>query len=59
MVTAAFISRLSHAVDLIEKRMQQNRPFKVVQVRYGVGEDREPRKIATSRPIPRIETRMS
>ena len=40
MVTASFISRLSRAVDLIEQRMQQNRPLKVVQVRCGVGEDR-------------------
>jgi hypothetical protein len=28
MVTASFISRLSHAVDLIEKLRQQNRPLK-------------------------------
>jgi hypothetical protein len=33
VVTASFISRLSHAVDLIEKWIQQNRPLKVVQVR--------------------------
>ena len=41
MVTASFISRLSRAVDLIEKRSQQNRPFKVVEVRCGRGEDRD------------------
>jgi hypothetical protein len=40
MITASFISRLSHALDLIEEGMQQNRPLKVVTVRYGVGEDR-------------------
>ena len=39
MVTASFISRLSHAVDLVEKRMQQNRPLKVVTVRRGFRED--------------------
>ena len=59
MVTASFISRLSQAVDQIEKRIQQNRPLKVVTVRCGFDEDGMRRKIATSRPIPRIETRMS
>ena len=39
MVTASFISRLSHAVDLIENRSQQDRPMKVVQVRRGYHED--------------------
>jgi hypothetical protein len=39
MVNASLISRLSHAVDLIEKRSQQNRPWKVVQVRRGIEED--------------------
>ena len=39
MVTASFISWLSHAVDLIEKRSQQNRPLKVVTVRRGLHED--------------------
>ena len=39
MVNASFISRLSHAVDLIEKRSQQNRPWKVVTVRRGLHED--------------------
>ena len=33
MVTASLITRLSEAVDQIEKRMQQNRPWKVVKVR--------------------------
>ena len=41
MVNASFISRLSHAVDLIEKRRQQSRPFKVVTVCRAVGEDRD------------------
>jgi hypothetical protein len=40
MVTASFINRLSQAVDQIEKRLQQNRPWKVVTVRYGRDEDR-------------------
>ena len=40
MVNASFINRLSRAVDLIEKRIEQNRPLKVVKVRCGRGEDR-------------------
>ena len=39
MVNASFINRLSHAVDLIEQRIQQNRPWKVVKVRRGFKED--------------------
>jgi len=39
MVTASFISRLSHAVDLIEQRSQQKRPWKIVKVRRGLKED--------------------
>jgi hypothetical protein len=39
MVNASLISRLSHAVDLIEMRSQQNRPWKVVEVRCGLHED--------------------
>jgi hypothetical protein len=39
MVNASLISRLSHAVDLIERRTQQNRPWKVVRVRRGYEED--------------------
>jgi hypothetical protein len=39
MVNASLINRLSHAVDLIEKRSQQNRPWKVVKVRRGLQED--------------------
>ena len=39
MVNASLISRLSHAVDLIERRRQQNRPWKVVKVRRGLEED--------------------
>jgi hypothetical protein len=39
MVNASLISRLSHAVDLIERRSQQNRPWKVVTVPRGYHED--------------------
>ena len=39
MVTASFISRLSQAVDQIENRLKQNRPWKVVTVRRGLHED--------------------
>ena len=39
MVTASFISRLSQAVDEIENRLKQNRPWKVVTVRRGLKED--------------------
>jgi hypothetical protein len=39
MVNASLISRLSHAVDLIERRRQQNRLFTVVRVHRGYGED--------------------
>ena len=39
MVNASLISRLSHAVDQIEERSQQNRPWKVVTVRRGLKED--------------------
>ena len=39
MVNASLISRLSHAVDEIEKRSQQNRPWKVVTVRRDLHED--------------------
>ena len=39
MVNASLISRLSHAVDLIEQRSQQNRPWKIVKVRRGYRED--------------------
>jgi hypothetical protein len=39
MVNASLISRLSHAVDLIEERIQQNRPWKIVTVRRGLKED--------------------
>ena len=39
MVTASFISRLSHAVERIEQRIEQNRPRKVVTVRRGLKED--------------------
>jgi hypothetical protein len=39
MVNASLIIRLSHAVDLIEQRSKQNRPWKVVTVRRGFEED--------------------
>ena len=39
MVNASLISRLSHAVDLIEQRSKQNRPWKIVKVRRGWHED--------------------
>ena len=39
MVNVSLISRLSHAVDLIEQRSQQNRPWKIVTVRRGLHED--------------------
>ena len=39
MVNASLISRLSQAVDQIENRLKQNRPWKVVTVRRGYGED--------------------
>jgi len=38
MVTAAFINRLAHAVDVIEQRSQQ-KPLKTVTVRRGWRED--------------------
>ena len=41
MVAASAISRLSQAVEQIERRMQQNRPLKVVKVRCDREEDRE------------------
>jgi hypothetical protein len=41
MVHASLIGRLSQAVDQIEKRLEQNRPWKVVKVRCRVGEDRD------------------
>ena len=34
MVTATFINRLSHAIDLLEQQTQQ-KPWKVVKVRRG------------------------
>jgi hypothetical protein len=46
MVTASFISRLAQAVDLLEKRSQQNRPWKVVKVRRGY---HEPSDVALDR----------
>ena len=39
MVNASLISRLSHAVDVIEQRSQQNRPWKVVTVRRNYNEN--------------------
>ena len=59
MVTASLISRLSQAVDLLEQRSQQNRPLKVVKVRRGLERIGMWRELATSRPTPRIGTRIS
>ena len=39
MVTSSTIHRLSHAVDVIENRSQQGRPWKVVKVRRRYDED--------------------
>ena len=39
MVNASLISRLSHAVDQIEKRRKQNRPKKFVTIRCYRDED--------------------
>ena len=39
LVNASLISRLSQAVDQIENRLKQNRPWKVVTVRRGLKED--------------------
>ena len=39
MVNASFINRLSQAVDQIEERRKLNRPWKVVTVPRGLGED--------------------
>ena len=41
MVNASLISRLSHAVDAIESRSQQNRPQKLVTIRCCRDEDRD------------------
>ena len=41
MVTASLINRLSQAVDLLEQRSQQNRPWKIVKVPCGLHEDRD------------------
>jgi hypothetical protein len=58
MVNASLISRLSHAIDLIEQRSQHNRPWKVVTV-VVLMRIPMPRLIATSRLIPKIRTRAS
>ena len=39
MVTASLINRLSHAVDALQKRLKQSRPWKVVTIRRGRQED--------------------
>jgi hypothetical protein len=39
MVNASLISRLSQAVDQIETRIKQNRPWKIVTVRRGLREN--------------------
>ena len=59
MATASLISRLSQAVDQIEQRMQQKRPWKVVKVRCGYHEDRDVAQDRHYAPIPRTGTRIS
>ena len=59
MANASLIGRLSQAVDQIEKRLKKNRPLKIVKVRCGITRTGTRRKTATSRPIPRTETRIS
>jgi hypothetical protein len=44
MATASLISRLSQAVDQIEKRLKKNRPLKVITVRLRRGEDSDAAK---------------
>ena len=39
MVTGSLINRLSQAADQIEERRKLNRPWKVVTVPRGLGED--------------------
>ena len=39
MVTVSLINKLSQAVDQIENRLKQNRPWKIVKVRRGFSED--------------------
>ena len=39
MVNASLINRLSQAADEIEKRLKQNRPWRIVKVRRGYDED--------------------
>jgi hypothetical protein len=41
MVHASLINRLSNAVDLLEQRSQQNRPWKVVTVHRDLKEDQD------------------
>ena len=41
MVNASFTSRLSQAVEQIEKRLQHNRPWKVVTVRRDLKEEQD------------------
>jgi hypothetical protein len=44
MVNASLISRLSHAVDLIEERIQQNRPW------LGASDDARGRRLLDTVP---------
>jgi hypothetical protein len=39
MATTSLIGRLSQAVDQIEKRLNKNRPMKIITVRHRRGED--------------------
>ena len=44
MANASLISRLSQAVDQIEKRLKKNRPMKIITVRRRRGEDSDAAK---------------
>lgn len=39
MVTASFINRLSHAIDVIEMRTHEGKPYKIVKIRHRYDED--------------------
>jgi hypothetical protein len=59
MATASVISRLSQAVDQIEERRRQNRPWKIARFVVVMTRTRMWRRLATSRPTLRIGTRTS
>jgi hypothetical protein len=41
MVSASFVNRLTHAIDLIEKRSQQGSALRIVKVRRNCKEDQD------------------